>query len=26
MLSRLDARNRVQAAVLAYEAGIVPPE
>ena len=26
MLSRLDARNRVQAAVLAYEAGLVPPE
>jgi DNA-binding NarL/FixJ family response regulator len=26
MLNRLDARNRVQAAVLAYEAGLVPPE
>jgi len=26
MLSRLDTRNRVQAAVLAYEAGLVPPE
>jgi len=26
MLSRLDARNRVQAAVLAYAAGLIPPE
>jgi DNA-binding NarL/FixJ family response regulator len=25
VLSRLDVRNRVQAAVLAYEAGLVPP-